>query len=69
MTVLEKVLTFVEARGPRAVCDDCIADHLALSRRQVSAAHPSLKRKGSIRRYSGQCSGCCTSRTLTLLVQ
>lgn len=68
MTVKERVRSFVEVRAPRAVCDECIADHLALSRKQVSAAHPILKRQGTVGRYAGQCSGCCTHRKLTVLL-
>lgn len=66
MTLQEKVRIFVTARGQRAVCDDCIADYLALGRRQVSSAHATLKRQGVIQRRSGQCSGCWTARSLTV---
>ena len=66
MTLKEKIRGFVEAQGTRSVCDDCVADHLSLTRRQVSAAGPVLQRHGIIRRYSGQCSGCCTNRKLSV---
>jgi hypothetical protein len=34
MTVLDDVREFIQAKSPRAVCDDCIADGLKLSIRQ-----------------------------------
>jgi hypothetical protein len=67
MTLNEKVRRFVVARAPRPICDDCLADHLALSRRQVSAVQPSLMESGTFQRIVGRCSGCCTHRKVTVL--
>ena len=69
MTLQQRVRRFVEARAPRAVCDDCIADHLALSRKQASATHRIVSRQDRAHRYLGQCSGCCTQRKVTVLVR
>jgi hypothetical protein len=68
MTLKDQVTAFVSRRAPKAVCDNCIADHLATSRRQVSAVAPSLKIEGLFLRVRGRCSGCCTLRTVTAIV-
>jgi hypothetical protein len=68
MTLKERVWAFVARRGPRPVCDDCVADYLALSRKQVVTA-ARFKRSGEVRRFTGRCSGCCTERKVTVLIQ
>ena len=69
MTLQEKVRTFVTRRAPRAICDHCVADHLALSRRQVCSAAPAFREQGAFRRFTGRCSGCCTNRTVTVVME
>ncbi len=59
---------FVAGRVSRPICDDCVADYLALSRRQVVTA-ARFKRSTEVRRYTGRCSGCCTERKVTVPVQ
>jgi hypothetical protein len=68
MTLGERVRTFVMQRAPRPICDECVADHLALRRKQVSAAGVRILPAG-FSRYSGRCSGCCTSRVVTVCPQ
>lgn len=60
MTIQERVQTLVTGRA-RPICDDCVADYLAISRRQVVSATLRSKQKG-VRRFIGRCSGCCTYR-------
>ena len=55
MTVLDQVRDFVASRSPGAVCDDCIADKLALSVRQHAnhktrelAEAPGFDRRGGV---------------------
>jgi hypothetical protein len=67
MTVQELVRMFVIGRAPRSICDDCLADHLALNRRQVCAAGFKIKKDDAFRRFTGRCSGCCTERRVTAL--
>jgi hypothetical protein len=69
MTLQEKVRAFVVRRAPRPICDDCLADHLALSRKQVCSAKPVPQEDGRFRRFLGRCSGCCTKRTVTVLAE
>lgn len=65
MTLQGRVRTFVLKRAPRPVCDECVADHLALSRRQVVTASRFIV-DGEVRRFTGRCSGCCTNRKVTV---
>jgi hypothetical protein len=67
MTLQAEIQAFVARRTHGPVCDDCIADHLALSRRQVGGAAMRFKQGGAMRRFKGQCSGCCTNRRVTVL--
>lgn len=67
MTLQERVQTFVARRAPKPICDECVADYLALSRRQVVAAAFRFKRGAELRRFTGRCSGCCTNRRVNVL--
>ncbi len=66
MTLLQAVQEFVGSRALKPICDDCIADHLAMSRSQVGAAIRKITGGGELRRLIGRCSGCCTNRTVTV---
>jgi len=63
MTVLDEVSAFVTRLAPAAVCDDCIADRLALSVRQ-HANHKTreLAGTGGFERRKGSCSLCGTEK-------
>ena len=67
MTLQDRVHAFVALRAPRPICDDCVADYLALSRKQVLAAAFRFKQLRAVRRFTGRCSGCCTNRRVNLL--
>lgn len=47
MTLQQRVSAFVSERAPRPVCDECVADHLVLNRRQVSGVGPWLSEMGT----------------------
>jgi hypothetical protein len=61
----EAIGRLVACRAPRPICDACLADHLALSARQVAAAASRLRHDPGFSRFTGRCSGCCTARRVT----
>lgn len=63
----EAVRRFLWQRMPRAICDACVGDYLSLSRRQVTAARNGIRLSAGLATLTGQCSGCCTTRAVTLL--
>ena len=63
----QKVSAFIAWRAPDPLCDACVADYLALSRRQVSDASHNVRGDGGFQRFHGRCSGCCTDRMVTML--
>jgi hypothetical protein len=67
VTLSQQVKTFVAGRAAKPVCDACVADHLALTRRQATAAINRSHRDHRFRRFNGQCSGCCTHRRVSVL--
>ena len=69
MRLNQRVSAFLAWRAPEPICEACVADHLALSRRQVStaAAATTVRSDGRFRRFTGRCSGCCTDRRVTAL--
>lgn len=67
MSLYRRISDFIAGRAPEQLCDDCVADYLALSRRQVTAAGPQVRADPRFRRFSGRCSGCCTDRMVTML--
>jgi hypothetical protein len=67
VTLSQQVTIFVAGRAAGPVCDACIADHLALTRRQANAAINRSNRDHHLRRFDGQCSGCCTRRRVSVL--
>ena len=60
-----QVAALLEARAPRAMCDACLADYLAISKTQVRHASAALAQSGLFPRVAGFCSGCCTTRIVT----
>jgi hypothetical protein len=62
----DEVGLFIARRAPAAVCDACVADHLAVSRRQVTAARNRARDDHDFRRFAGRCSGCCTDCRVTV---
>lgn len=58
-TIAERVNEYITAARPRAVCDDCIADALKLSRRQQSArVTGALETTSDFERVEDECSMC-----------
>jgi len=68
MRVTAKLEVLIAGRAPKAICDSCLSDHLAISRTRISSAARSLSNGNTYRRFAGQCSGCCTIRTVTRLL-
>ncbi|PKQ07055.1 MAG: hypothetical protein CVT72_04545 [Alphaproteobacteria bacterium HGW-Alphaproteobacteria-11] len=66
MTVLEQVQGFLTKRAPQAVCDDCIADRLALSVRQ-HANHKTreLAKYAEYERHKDKCGMCGNVKLVT----
>jgi hypothetical protein len=69
MSLRDKVSAFISGRAPKPICDACVADHLALSRRQVAAAGCTVQQGQGFKRLAGRCSGCCANRTVTIQTQ
>ncbi len=67
MILREKVQAIVVGRAPRPICDSCLADHLFVTRKQVRAAAAWLNDEFTLQRSTGQCSGCCTNRSVTAM--
>lgn len=63
----EAVRGLLRQRAARAICDTCVGDYLALSRRQVAAARSGLAHEPGFASFVGRCSGCCTSRLVTIM--
>ena len=58
-TIAERVNQFITVQKPRAICDDCIAAHLDLSRRQQSArVTGALETTSDFIRETGECGQC-----------
>ncbi|HEV2817276.1 MAG TPA: hypothetical protein VGW40_08680 [Allosphingosinicella sp.] len=68
MTLPDQVSSFIARRAPEPVCDACVADYLALSRRQVTAARHRARDREEFRRFAGRCAGCCTHCRVTVAV-
>jgi len=60
-----QVAALLDARAPRAMCDACLADYLAISKTQARQASAALAQSGLFPRDAGFCSGCCTTRIVT----
>jgi hypothetical protein len=58
------ILALLARRGPRPICDACLADHLGLAVRSIAASARRLAMR-ELRRFDGHCSGCCTMRRVT----
>jgi hypothetical protein len=67
MPLHETIGSLIARRAPQPVCDACLADYLALSRKQVFAASLLVRSDNRFRRFSGVCSGCCTNRKVTTM--
>ena len=67
MILREKVGAIIMGRAPKPICDSCVAEHLFVTRKQVRAAAPWLNDNSTFQRSTGQCSGCCTNRTVTAM--
>jgi len=65
MQVTAKLEALIAGRAPKAICDACLSDYLAISRARICSAALTLSNGDAYRRFAGQCSGCCTTRTVT----
>jgi hypothetical protein len=66
MRLQEKVGHFLAGQAPQAICDACLAHHLALKQGQASAAAGRARNRRGLKRFKGRCWGCCTTRTVTI---
>ncbi len=67
MRVTVKLEALIAGRAPKAICDACLSDYLAISRARIRSAALTLSNGETYRRFAGQCSSCCTTRTVTRL--
>ena len=65
MRLTAKLEVLIAGRAPKAICDACLSDYLAISRARICSAALTLSNGAAYRRFAGQCSGCCTIRTVT----
>ncbi len=65
MRVTAKLQVLIADRAPKAICDACLSDYLAISRARICSAALTLSGGDAYCRFAGQCSGCCTTRTVT----
>ncbi len=67
MTLSQQVEAFVAGREAKPICDACVADHLAMTRRQATAALNRSHGDRCLHRFDGRCSGCCTNRRVSVI--
>jgi hypothetical protein len=65
MTITERVSQWRREHSNMAFCDECVAERLNLSARQVFRVTSASGTINSMRRYFGICHGCRAERLLT----